>query len=217
MIRDKYLKTLERLTTRADFQNSRILEIGCGSGRITSTYANKCALTIGIEPNFSEIQKAVKSVPSASFVCSSGMTLPFVNCFDIVIFTLSLHHHPIPDDALDEARKSLVPDGLILVLEPTIESDIQKLCNFFENEDQHLENVERILKRSELKTTSCETFKTLWIFDDFEDLADYAFNYYDQPRETGKITELKNFLDEKADNAPIELTDTLRLTCLRST
>lgn len=216
MIRDRRNETRKRIFAHADPAGKRILEIGCGEGRVTRTYADEARFAVGLEPDYPPVQKATSAVPEATFICGSGMDIPFApSCFDVVLYTLSLHHHPNCLDALAQARRVIKRDGLILVIEPTVESEIQRLCKVFEDEDHRLMAVENSLPRTPLEIISRETFSTHWEFADFDDAAHYAFTYYDHPPDVKKRTALKAFLGPKVNEAPLIMTDTLRLTSLR--
>lgn len=215
MIIDCHMDTLKRIQGQVDLKEKRILEVGCGAGRVTRMYAEEPSVVVGVEPDFDAACAGAKAVPGAFFICGSGMHLPFTSgSFDMVLFTLSLHHHPDTLAALAEARRILTDDGKVLVLEPTPESEIQQFCKAFEDEDHRLMAVEDALPRCPLDTTAKETFSTHWEFTDFADAADYAFTYYRHPPDADKREALRDFLGPKAHDAPIRMTDTLRLTSL---
>lgn len=217
MIRDRHRDTLRMLETHADFNDATILEIGCGPGRVTRMYAERAGKVVGIEPEFEAVRTAAEAVPRAAFLCGSGMSLPFPDStFDIVLFTLSLHHHPDCLGALAEARRVVDRHGRVLVIEPTPQSEIQRLCTVFEDEDHRLDAVERTLPGHHLTIKAREQFVTHWEFTDFKDVTDYGFTYYDHPPDAEKEAALRTFLGPKANEAPIRLTDTLRLTVLSS-
>lgn len=216
MVRDSYKDICRKIREHADLSGKRILEVGCGSGNITQMYMNDPQLIVGIEPDSDAVRNGAKTVPNASFVCGSGMSLPFASdSFDVVLFTLSLHHHWDSLAALAEARRVLTGDGLILVIEPTPESEIQKFCKPFEDEDHKLIAVENALTRCPLETVSKETFQTHWEFTDFADATNHTFTYYNHPPDEDKRNALLNLLGPKAHEAPIRMLDTLRLTTLR--
>ena len=53
-------KALEELV---DLRGKRVLEIGCGDGRLTYRYAHKTDLVIAIDPDASEIELAEQELP----------------------------------------------------------------------------------------------------------------------------------------------------------
>ena len=215
MIQDKYGNTIEKLLSNADLNEKRILEIGCGAGRVTQMYAAAAMKVVGVEPQLEAVCKATQTASSAFFICGSGMNMPFyAENFDIVLFTLSLHHHPDFLVALSEARRVLCSGGLVLVLEPTPESRIQRFCKVFEDEGHRLIAVDKALPQSDLKIISKERFNTYWEFKDFEDAVNYAFTYFNHPPDMEKRKALEDFLSQQAETVPIQMTDTLQLTCL---
>lgn len=48
----------------ADFTNKRVLEIGCGDGRLTWRYADRAARVIAIDPEADRIEAAIKDTPA---------------------------------------------------------------------------------------------------------------------------------------------------------
>ena len=49
----------------ADFNGQRVLEIGCGDGRLTWRYANKAAYVTAIDPFEGSIARAKENTPNA--------------------------------------------------------------------------------------------------------------------------------------------------------
>jgi ubiquinone/menaquinone biosynthesis C-methylase UbiE len=47
----------------ADFSGKRVLEIGCGDGRLTWRYADRAASVVAIDPKAEEIESAVEDCP----------------------------------------------------------------------------------------------------------------------------------------------------------
>tara|TARA_B100000683_G_scaffold163286_1_gene157238 strand:- start:90 stop:752 length:663 start_codon:yes stop_codon:yes gene_type:complete len=217
MIQDRKQKTYQVMEKEAGLAGKNVLEIGCGNGRLTAMYAASAATVIGLEPGGSSIRQAATNVPNVSFLCGTGLELPFNdNVFDIALFSLSLHHHPDYQRALDEAARVVQKDGLVLVLEPTVLSQIQRLCKVFEDEDSRLCGVRDVLPQCGLEIVSESLFDTCWEFDDFDDVKRYAFSYYNHPPDTSKEQELALFLGSRKHQAPLLLSDTLCLTTLRA-
>ena len=79
----------------ADFTGKRVLEIGCGEGRLTWRYAAKPALVTGIDPDRDALRVATIDRPSnleekVNFSNALAEQLPFPKeSFDIVLLAWS--------------------------------------------------------------------------------------------------------------------------------
>ena len=78
-----------------DFAGKRVLEIGCGEGRLTWQYAKETRLTIGIDADEDALRVATVDRPSdleskVAFSCAVSETLPFTKeTFDIAVLAWS--------------------------------------------------------------------------------------------------------------------------------
>jgi SAM-dependent methyltransferase len=103
--------------------NSRVLEVGCGTGAVTRVLATwpGVAETIGVDPSPVFVAKArelAKGMTNLSFQEADGRSLPFNdNSFDAVVFHTTLCHVPEPEAMLREAVRLLVPGGYLAVFE----------------------------------------------------------------------------------------------------
>jgi ubiquinone/menaquinone biosynthesis C-methylase UbiE len=79
----------------ADFPGKRVLEIGCGEGRLTWRYAGKPALTVGIDPDRDALRVATIDRPSdleerVHFSNAQAEWLPFQKeTFDLAVLAWS--------------------------------------------------------------------------------------------------------------------------------
>lgn len=79
----------------ADSANKRVLEIGCGEGRLTWQYANKARSVIGLDLDVDALRVASIDRLSdlnkkVSFACADSILLPFQKEeFDIAILAWS--------------------------------------------------------------------------------------------------------------------------------
>jgi ubiquinone/menaquinone biosynthesis C-methylase UbiE len=87
-------KTLHKLV---DFANKRILEVGCGEGRLTWKYAPASTLTVGLDPDHDALRIARLDAQDKSggthvhFAGASAKHIPFQKeTFDIAILAWSL-------------------------------------------------------------------------------------------------------------------------------
>jgi ubiquinone/menaquinone biosynthesis C-methylase UbiE len=84
------------LHTFADFTNKRVLEVGCGEGRMTWQYAKATHTTIGIDSDTDALRIASVDRPTALehkvlFTGAASEYLPFSKeTFDIAILAWSL-------------------------------------------------------------------------------------------------------------------------------
>jgi ubiquinone/menaquinone biosynthesis C-methylase UbiE len=103
---------------------SRVLDIGCGSGKAVYAVAEHleersgaiacgCDLSIGMLKE--GLNKNARSA-KACFLSASAQSLPFKeNSFDVVMCTIAFHHFPIPNLALEEFRRVLCAGGKALI------------------------------------------------------------------------------------------------------
>ena len=88
-----HLSALRRL---ADFRAQRVLELGCGDGRLTIPVAADAAHVLAFDPDADSIEKARSALPSGladrvDYRVASGRTIEIERgSFDIALFSWSL-------------------------------------------------------------------------------------------------------------------------------
>lgn len=86
-------KTLHRLV---DFSNARVLEVGCGEGRLTFKYADSVKQVIAFDPDHDALRVAkadakLNGVQQVQFSEASASYIPFSKeTFDIAVLAWSL-------------------------------------------------------------------------------------------------------------------------------
>ena len=75
----------QELIAAADFHGARVLEIGCGSGRLMRRYADVARSVIGVDADSGSLPREFGCAQAAAFA------LPFVDrSFEVVVFGWSL-------------------------------------------------------------------------------------------------------------------------------
>ena len=111
-VQDAVMRELRRSS------RSRVLDIGCGTGLLTSRLVKELAPETVIGCDFSRgmLREAAQRSPELPWVRGNALRLPFRNeSFDAVVSTESFHWFPDPDAALAEFFRVLAPKGRLLV------------------------------------------------------------------------------------------------------
>ena len=96
LIKDPERSERKYLHKYADFTNKRVLEIGCGEGRLTWKYASVSSLTVGLDSDQDVVRVAAIDRPSdlatkTFFLNAESENLPFrKETFDIALLAWSL-------------------------------------------------------------------------------------------------------------------------------
>jgi len=205
---------IRKLEAFGVFDGLRILEIGCGDGRVTATLAGRAGVLAAVDPGEDALRQAADRIDGAVFVAASGEQLPFPDrSFDTLLFTLSLHHQD-SRLALQEAGRVVRPDGRILVMEPAVDGEVQLLFHCFRDETPELEAAQAAIAASGLSVVEAMQFETDWEFPDKYAFSRYLFAYHDQVRNPAMETRLFRQIGEKVAACPLVLKDRLKLTAL---
>jgi len=92
-------------------RGERILDLGCGTGTLTSRIAEQGALVTGIDRSPEMIQSARVKYADLRFDVVDGQELPYAAEFDAVFSNAALHWMPRAADVLRGVERALVPGG----------------------------------------------------------------------------------------------------------
>jgi trans-aconitate 2-methyltransferase len=108
------LRVLERLKAAA---GEHILDVGCGTGRLTSEIPVRApgVTVIGIDRSLEMLSKAREQLsPVAAFAQADGTALPFESSFDAVFSTATFHWIKDHDRLFAEIHRVLKPGGRLV-------------------------------------------------------------------------------------------------------
>ena len=120
-ITDGYLELLSRHCGKG----LRILDVGCGAGYVSLELARNGHHVVAIDISDSNIEIAKKVLADNPYTENFGAlryeTQPFhlaEGSYDVVLFSVSLHHMPDPESVVARARELIRPGGHLLCYEP---------------------------------------------------------------------------------------------------
>ena len=209
-----HAETLGHVFRAVALKGKRMLEVGCGDGRLTAQYAHLPASLVGLDPSERAIGLARERHPSIDFRVGSGEDLPFPEAsFDLVFFSLSLHHQD-QAKALFETARVLDSGGMAIVLEPTPLSEVDQVCAIMHNEREALARTQELIRDSNWQVALDEEFNPRWRFDNVQELYQHLFDYYARPWDHSIVEQVDQVLKGKAHDVPLFLQDGLRLMLL---
>ena len=99
----------------------RVLDVGCGTGRLLCLLAERGAVGSGVEVAPEMVAVARRANPQMDIREGTAEDLPFDDgAFDLVVTCLAYHHLDVPEQFLAEAARVLVPGGRLVVAEPRL-------------------------------------------------------------------------------------------------
>jgi SAM-dependent methyltransferase len=113
----------------APIKGQRVLDFGCGTGRLSEWLVNEGATVNGVDATPEMVRRAREAVPRASFFDIDGFQLPFADdSHDAVISVYVLQYYVADPDAmgalLAELARVLRPSGRVVAIEQATDGDI---------------------------------------------------------------------------------------------
>lgn len=165
------LQSIYDLVEDLNKKNSKILEIGVGTGNLASKFLNSNYDIVGIDQSREMLSVAKEKYPSLKVRLGEFLKIPYDNkSFDIIISTYAFHH-------LNESEKCIAIEEMIRVLKDNGVIIIGDLM--FESKDSE----EKILKN--LSQKQIEIIKDEYY--SYIDLLSYEFNKYNKKLEYNRI------------------------------
>lgn len=89
----------------------RILDLGCGTGALTRSIADRGASTVGVDASPEMIEAAERQHPGLEWRVADGQALDFASEFDAVFSNAALHWMPNADGVAQGVRRALRAGG----------------------------------------------------------------------------------------------------------
>lgn len=172
---------MKNLFKKVDLKNKNVLEIGCGTGTRTQQFSRIKGIQISaIDPDTQSIALAKKNnlEENIDYTVGQAEKLNFKEkLFDIVIFTLSMHHINEGKRAISEACRVVKDRGTIVFIEPgakgtIFEAEIMFDCFDGDETKQKDKAYKTIMQDKNIKMTSEFWGETEWRFESLEDFND---------------------------------------------
>jgi ubiquinone/menaquinone biosynthesis C-methylase UbiE len=101
---------------------SRVLDVGCGGGRVAVALAAQLPVTVvGVDPSSSQVNRLARharATPAVTGIQAWGEGLPFADgTFDTVISSCAWKHWPAPAKGVAECLRVLRPGGAPVFVE----------------------------------------------------------------------------------------------------
>ncbi len=109
-VRDGGLPVVELL---AAAPGERVLDLGCGPGKLTQRIAEAGASVVGLDASAEMIEEARREFPELEFVLGRGEALEYEAAFDAIFSNAALHWMPRARDVVRGMRRALRPGGRV--------------------------------------------------------------------------------------------------------
>jgi SAM-dependent methyltransferase len=104
-------KARDLLEWLAPCEGERILDLGCGTGQLSSEIAASGAKVVGVDRSVEMVAEASKKFPTLPFEVCDARCLPFTGEFDAVFSNAALHWIPQAEPVVEGVGRALKPGG----------------------------------------------------------------------------------------------------------
>jgi trans-aconitate methyltransferase len=99
----------------APLPGERVLDLGCGTGQLTSEIAARGASVLGLDLSPAMIEEARRKFPALGFTAGDARCLDFQDQFDAVFSNAALHWIPQAERVVSGVARALRPGGRLVV------------------------------------------------------------------------------------------------------
>ena len=203
-----FLSDLPKIEEFVELSGRKMLEIGCGGGRLSSLLASKVESLTAIDPDKALISQACKNINGVDFRVGYGEKLEFSDkSYDIVLFSYSLHHQDCVK-AMDEAKRVLKDNGNILIIEPSTEGEYTQFVSIFqEDEINRLNTTLAYVKSGNFNISREDVYLVSYQFKDDQELYFHFMDSSMRENNAAALEKMKAILGPKKSARPIVIKD----------
>ncbi|HSN16454.1 MAG TPA: class I SAM-dependent methyltransferase [Anaeromyxobacteraceae bacterium] len=221
MILDPTDQFIRHITLACPVTDARVLEVGCGAGRVTRDLAARAREVVAIDPDADALARARAAVGAANVrflqARADELDLPGGG-FDVAVFSLSLHHVPSAsmDASLSNVARHVRPGGRMVVVEPGDDGTLIEAETRFDVGDGD-ERVAKAAAREALgrlpgwRVVGSSSFTTLF---HFQDVADFEAHLPARSPPAARADALRRFLESHREGDRIVLWASRQLSVL---
>lgn len=121
----EYKKIKESISNRFNGKNDlNILEVGCGTGRVTERLSKDYSSVTAIDTNERYINYSKKKIKTVRFECSDIKDFKSKEKYDVIIFSwVGLHYQSNVKEILDNVKRLNEEGSLVLILDAYYETE----------------------------------------------------------------------------------------------
>jgi ubiquinone/menaquinone biosynthesis C-methylase UbiE len=140
--------------------NDRVLDVACGPGFLTMSFALRCATVVGLDATdallaLAQAEAERRGINNVRFERGLATALPFDDAsFDIAVCRAAFHHFPEPGRVLSEMSRVIRPDGKIMTADFVTSDD--------PSEAEAHNEIERLCDPTHVKTLTGTEFRELY-------------------------------------------------------
>ncbi len=172
-------KELAAILSQADFKNKVVLELGSGTGRLSSQLASKCKAIIAVDHNKDVIEyckEKFKNTKNVTFINQSLTdlkNLPYKN-FDIVLSGWTgIHYAKNLKQIIEKFHSLLKNNGKLIILESFPESEYVEILNILQPKEDDITYKQNLLTKelfNQFKTVDKKIVSLHYVFPNYEKL-----------------------------------------------
>jgi ubiquinone/menaquinone biosynthesis C-methylase UbiE len=228
-------KELRVIKRNSHVKGKDVLEIGCGSGRLSFPASKGAKSYTGIDTDRKAIAEAARranGINNLAFRYGTGNRLSFDDrSFDIVFLFMTLHEIPLPKQSktLSEIHRVLRPNGKLILVEPLPYGEVQSLYDIFNSALRHMNHPKAVLhaRKAISDAVRKKMFRRMkrvrydidWHFSDVGELFRLFCKEYSVPRNDHRINRFlkhaKLLIPGKFDKKPLIVFDEMQLSILK--